>query len=150
MALIPTALTPGEWTRDEFRITTDPTQIDLDVVCALLAESYWAADRPMETIRRSLEGSIPFGLFHGAHQVGLARVVTDCATFAWLCDVVIAAEYRGCGLGKWLIAVVMAHPELATIRLWMLCTRDAHGLYEQSGFRLLGKPEYWMSRLREE
>ncbi len=124
-----------EWQRGDYEISTDPARIDLAAVHEFLSEhSYWATGRPLEVVRRSLANSIVFGIYRGHEQVGLARVVTDKATFAWLCDVYVIEEHRGHGLGKWLIECVRAHPDLQGLRRWVLATRDAHGLYAQHGF----------------
>ena len=103
-----------EWRRDDYTLTDDKARLDLDAVCALLNATYWAAARPREVIAKSIEHSICFGLLHGGRQAGFARAVTDYATFAWICDVVIAPEHRGRGLGKWIVECVLAHPELQT------------------------------------
>ena len=123
--------------------------LDLDAVHGFLQRSYWAAERPLETVKRSVEGSLNFGLYQAEdrRQVGFARVVTDFATFAWLCDVFIDEAHRGQGLGVWLMETVVEHPELRCMRLWMLGTRDAHGLYEKIGFTPLSVPEKWMQKL---
>ncbi len=141
-----------EWTRGEHVISTDQRRIDLDVVHDFLANrSYWAQRRSLETIRRSIENSVVFGVYAQdpagtTRQIGLARVVTDYATFAWLCDVFILETARGNGLGKWLIECVVSHPELQNLRLWILGTRDAHGLYEKYGFKVVEEPGRWMTR----
>ena len=135
-----------EWRNGEYMITTDPARIDRQAVQQFLADSYWAADRQPEIIHRSLDNSLAFGLFHGGRQVGMARVVSDYATFAWLCDVYIEPAHRGSGLGKWLMSVVMDHPELKGLRRWLLATRDAHALYEQFGFTELPDPKRLMIR----
>ena len=137
-----------EWRRGEYVISTDPSLLDLDVVHGYLQRSYWAAERPLETVKRSVEGSLNFGLYRAndRRQVGFARVVTDFATFAWLCDVFIDEAHRGQGLGVWLMETVAEHPELRCMRLWMLGTRDAHGLYEKIGFTPLSAPEKWMQK----
>src|SRR5688572_30110163 len=122
-----------DWQRDEYVLTDDKSRIDLDAVCALLHATYWAADRSRELIERSIEHSICFGLFHGNQQVGFTRAVTDYATFAWICDVVIAPKHRGQGPGKWIMECVLVHPDLKTATL-VLRTRDAHTLYERFGF----------------
>jgi GNAT superfamily N-acetyltransferase len=128
-------------------ISTDRNRLDLDAIYHFLRDgTYWAHDRPREVIVRSLEHSLVFGLYRGAEQVGLARVVTDYATFAWLCDVFVAEEHRGQGLGKWLVQCVVSHPALEGLRLFILATRNAHGLYRQYGFEPLPTPETWMIR----
>jgi len=138
-----------EWRRGDYVISTDPSLLDLDVVHGFLQRSYWAAERPLETVKRSVERSLSFGLYQAKdrRQVGFARVVTDFATFAWLCDVFIDEAHRGQGLGVWLMQTVVGHPELECMRLWVLGTRDAHGLYEKIGFTPLSVPEKWMQKL---
>ena len=137
-----------EWRRGDYVISTDPSLLDLDAVHGFLQRSYWATERPLEVLKRSVEGSLNFGLYRAKdrRQVGFARVVTDFATFAWLCDVFIDEAYRGQGLGVWLTETVVEHPELRCLRLWVLGTRDAHGLYEKMGFTALGAPEKWMEK----
>ncbi|MBI4675716.1 MAG: GNAT family N-acetyltransferase [Chloroflexi bacterium] len=124
--------------------STDKTRLDLEAIVAFLARAYWAQGRTREVIARSIQNSICFGLYDGDKQIGFARVISDRATFAYLCDVYIADECRGRGLGKWLMEVVMAHPELQGLRRWTLATRAAHGLYRQFGWTELKSPERWM------
>jgi GNAT superfamily N-acetyltransferase len=127
-----------------YLISTDPDRLQPDEIYAYLSRSYWAASRPKETVLRSLRGSLCFGVYKDGRQVGLARVISDYATFAYLCDVYILEEHQGGGLGKWLISVILAHPDLAGIPRWMLFTRDAHGLYQKYGFTPLTNPEWAM------
>ncbi|MEI7642948.1 MAG: GNAT family N-acetyltransferase [Chloroflexales bacterium] len=129
-----------------YLISTDPTRLNLDAVHAGLNRTYWAAGRSRAVVAQALAHSLCFGLYHTDAQVGLARVVTDHTTFAWLCDVYILEDHRGAELGKWLIATVLSHPDLRAIRRIMLATRDAHGLYQRYGFRPLDVPEQWMER----
>lgn len=136
-----------EWRRGEFEISTDPARVDLAAVHAFLnTEAYWSPGVPMDVVRRSIEGSIVFGAYRGKEQVGFTRVVSDKATFAWICDVFVLDAYRGHGLGKWLMECVIAHPDLQGLRRWMLATRDAHGLYRRSGFTELRDPTRFMER----
>ena len=130
--------------RKEFVISTDPARLDVDAVHAYLTRSYWASGVPKDVVAKSLEGSLCFGLYKGSYQVGLARVITDKATFAYLCDVYVLEDYRGLGLGKWLMSVVQSHPDLQRLRRFVLITRDAHGLYEQFGFSGLKEPDRYM------
>ena len=130
--------------RKEFVISTDPARLDVDAVHAYLTRSYWASGVPKDVVAKSLEGSLCFGLYEGSRQIGLARVITDKATFAYLCDVYVLEDYRGLGLGKWLMSVVQSHPDLQGIRRFVLITRDAHGLYEQFGFSGLKEPDRYM------
>lgn len=132
--------------RGEYSISTDKSLLDLGVIHGFLNASYWAAGRSVETIRRSIENSLPFGVYKGAKQVGFARVITDYATFAWIADVFILDEHQGKGLGKWLMEVIIAHPELQGFRRWVLATKDAHELYRKFGFNELRLPERWMER----
>lgn len=136
------------YTRGAYTISTDPTRLDVDVIYGYLSRSYWATGRPRQVVELSLRHSLNFGVYHGARQVGLARVITDYATYAYLCDVFILEDHQGNGLGKWLIETVTNDPALQHIRRMMLATRDAHGLYAQYGFTAPVKPEIWMERSR--
>lgn len=122
-----------EWRRGEWVISDDAGRLDFEATCRLLHATYWAADRPAEAIRTSIRNSLNFGLYHGERQVGFARVVTDYATVGYLCDVIIADDCRGEGLGKWLLAMILDHPALAGCRI-DLFTRDAQEFYRQYGF----------------
>ncbi len=113
----------SEWQREGFSINTDRDRLDVEVIHTFLSrDSYWGQGRAVETVKRSIENSLNFGLYHGEQQVGFARVVTDYATFAWLADVFVLEQYRGKGLGKWLIEVIISHPELQKFRRWVLAT----------------------------
>ena len=130
----------------EYAVTTDPSRLDLDAIHGFLKASYWARGVPRGVVERSVENSLCFGLYRGEEQAGFARVTTDRATFAYLADVFVLEGHRGRGLGKWLVEVVLSHPELRGLRRWMLATADAHGLYRGYGFRELGKPGIFMER----
>ena len=131
--------------RDRFVISTDPAKLDLPIVFNYLHHhAYWALGRSQATLEKSLQHSLVFGVYDGVSQVGMARVISDYATFAYLCDVFILESHQRHGLGKWLIDCVKTHPELQNLRRWMLATRDAHGLYEQYGFSGLADPTKWM------
>jgi GNAT superfamily N-acetyltransferase len=134
------------WQRGEFTISTDKSLLDVEIIHGFLTTSYWAAGRTIETVRRSLENSLPFGVYKGGQQVGFARVITDYATFAWIADVFILDSFQGQGLGKWLMEVIISHPELQGFRRWVLATKDAHELYRKFGFKGLKLPERWMER----
>lgn len=135
-----------EWKQNGFVVSTDPARLDVTAIHAYLTRAYWSEQIPREMIERAVRHSLCFGLFEGTTQIGLARVVTDCATFAYLCDVYVLESHRGRGLGKWLIECVMAHPQLQGLRRFNLVTRDAHGLYAPHGFQSLAKPENHMER----
>jgi GNAT superfamily N-acetyltransferase len=131
-----------------YRISTDPRLLDVDAIHAFLTRSYWAPGIPREIVAASLRSSLCFGLFDGPAQIGFARVISDLATFAYLCDVYVLEEFRGRGLAKWLLKVVTSHPDLQGLRRFVLATRDAHSLYENFGFVPLNKPEIFMEILR--
>ncbi len=119
--------------KNNFTISTDPARLDVNAIADFLSRAYWAKGRPRERTERALANSLVFGLYDGEKQIGLARVVTDYAIFAYLCDVFIHEDYRSHGLGKWLMQTVHEHPDLQGLRRWTLATRDAHGLYKQFG-----------------
>lgn len=125
---------PMQVVRGEYSISTEPHRLDVDAIHAFLTTSYWAEGIRRELVQRALEGSLCFGLYHGPAQVGLARVVTDRSTFAYLCDVYVLPEHRGRGLGEWLIETVMSHPDLQGLRRFSLVTRDMQRLYRKFGF----------------
>lgn len=133
-----------EWQRGEFLVSTDRARLRPAVVHGFLSSSYWSAQIPLAVVERAIAGSWCFGLHHGDAQVGFARVVTDGATFAWVCDVFVLEPERGKGLAQWLVECARATPELQGLRRWLLATRDAHGLYARSGFVPLAAPERWM------
>lgn len=134
--------------RDQFTISTDPSRLDVVAIADMLSRAYWAQGRPREQLERALAGSLVFGLYDGSRQIGLARVISDFAIFAYLCDVIIHEDYRGHGLGKWLLECIHGYPDLQGLRRWTLVTRDAHGLYDQFGWTPLHAPERWMERFR--
>jgi GNAT superfamily N-acetyltransferase len=136
--------TPFELQRGTFSISTDPKRQDVSAIHAYLSQSYWAEGIPADLVAKSVENSLCFGLFDGTRQIGLARVITDKTTFAYLCDVYVLEKYRSRGLGKWLIEAVRAHPQLQNLRRFVLITRDAHGLYGQFGFTSLNSPDRYM------
>jgi GNAT superfamily N-acetyltransferase len=141
--------TVNEWSCGEYTISTDKERLDLKAVHGFLSRgSYWARGIPLETVVRSVEHSLSFGVYNAHQQVGFARVITDYATFGYIADVFILTPFRGQGLGKWLMRTILSHPELQGLRSWMLATRDAHELYRKVGFDALPNPERWMARRR--
>ena len=149
--------TADEWRRGNYLISTDKNRLDLPVIHAFLTRSYWAEGIPMEVVKKSIEHSLSFGVYmeepgeqgeREERQVGFARVITDYATFAYIGDVFILEEYRGRGLSKWLMEVIAEHPELQGLRMWTLFTRDAHGLYENTGFVRGVRTERLMVKIR--
>jgi GNAT superfamily N-acetyltransferase len=134
----------AEYTKGQYWITTDTQKLDLGAIHGYLSRSFWAEGIPKKTVAKAIANSLCFGLFDRAEQVGLARVVTDRATYAYLCDVYVLETHRERGLGKWLIEIVMAHPDLQGLRRFQLVTRDAHGLYSRHGFAAPANPERHM------
>lgn len=136
-----------EWQNGEFTISTEKSRLQIEAIHRFLSEdSYWAQERPKELTETAIEHSMCFGVYHGGDQIGFARVVTDHATFAYIGDVYIEEKYRGQGLSKWLMKVIVEHPELQGFRRYILATRDAHGLYEQFEFKSLRHPDRWMEK----
>jgi GNAT superfamily N-acetyltransferase len=126
------------WSRGAFEVSDDPRRLDLRAVHGFISrESYWAEGISEALMARAIAHSLCFGLYEGPRQVGFARVVTDRATFGYLCDVFVERERRGTGLGKWLVACVLEHPDLQGLRRIALMTRDAHDLYRPFGFRAM-------------
>ena len=138
-------MTDFEATHGEYTISTDPDKLNADAIYAYLSQSYWAAGRSRDVVIKSLKHSLNFGLYHDERQIGLVRVITDYATFAYLCDVYVLEAHRKQGLSKWLMRCVKEHPDLQNIRRWLLVTRDAHGLYAQFGFTPLDGSARWMA-----
>lgn len=149
---------PIVWRRDEFVVDTDRARVDLDVVHGFLSTCYWAQGIPRDVVRRSIEGALCFGIYREGgdplepptaregEQVGFARVVSDCATYAYVGDVFVLEPWRGRGLSKWLMECMTSHPDLQGLRRWVLATRDAHDLYRRFGFTEIAHPERWMHR----
>ena len=133
-----------DFIKDGFIISTEKEKLDINLIHSFLNRTYCAEGISKETIRRSIEGSLCFGVFENDKQVGFARMITDKATFAYLEDVFIIEEYRGRGLSKWLMEVIMSHPDLQGLRRMILVTKDAHGLYRQFGFTPIINVDRWM------
>ncbi len=129
-------------------ITTDKSRLDINLIHNFLSrESYWAKGRSLDTVRRSIDNSLCFGVFVNHQQVGFARVVTDYAVFAWVMDVFVLKEYRGRGYGKKLMEFIVHHEKLQNLKRWGLGTEDAHGLYEKFGFTPLTKSQNMMEKI---
>ncbi|GAA1832396.1 GNAT family N-acetyltransferase [Luedemannella flava] len=135
-------------TRDDgYEIDTDPSRLDLKLIHQWLSsDAYWSLGRPMETVERSIEGSLSFGVYapESGDLVGFARVITDLATFAYLCDVYIARGARGHGLGTWLVTVIRDRILATGVKRLLLATADAHGVYARAGYTPVAAPERWM------
>ena len=133
--------------KDNFTISTNPSRLDMDAIADMLTRAYWALGRPRERTEKAIANSLVFGVYDGDKQIGIARIVSDYAIFAYLCDVIIHEDYRARGLGKWLMETVRAHPDLQGLRRWVLATHDAHELYKQYGWTPLENPHNWMEIL---
>jgi GNAT superfamily N-acetyltransferase len=120
----------------EYYISTEKTTIQFEVVYDFLSTSYWSLNIPRATVQKAIENSVCFSVFYKEEQIGFARVITDKASFGYIADVFILTAHRGKGLSKWLMQTILDHEELQGFRSWMLATKDAHGLYEQFGFKL--------------
>lgn len=140
-----------------FSISTDKKYLEVDVIHDFLnQEAYWSKGIPKETVIKSIENTtLCFGVYkgeignEGCDQFGFARVITDLATHAYLCDVFILPDYRKLGLSKWLMDVITNHSELKEVRRFMLATNDAHSLYKKFGFNQIDKPELFMQKVRK-
>ena len=133
-----------EYRKGDFLVSTDRSRLDVQAIYEFLTHCYWAKGIAVATVARSIANSLCFGLYDGERQVGFARVISDFATFAYIGDVFVLEAYRGRGLGKWMMECIVKHPSLTGLRRWVLVTRDAHGLYAQSGFTPLRTPDSWM------
>jgi GNAT superfamily N-acetyltransferase len=134
----------ASWHKNEFTVCDERSRLDVAVIHDYLRGSYWAPDVPLEIVQRSIDNALCFGVFVAEQQVGFGRVITDRATFAYLADVFILEKWRGRGASKFLMQCIRAHPELQSLRRWMLATADAHGLYRQFGFSDLREPQRLM------
>jgi GNAT superfamily N-acetyltransferase len=140
----PASQSVPEYARGEFVISTDRARLDLELIHAFLAASYWAKGIPREVVARSIENSLCFGVYGPQGQVGFARVISDFATYAYLGDVFVLESHRGRGLGKWLVECIIQFPGLQKLRRWSLVTHDAHRLYARFGFTPLAAPAGYM------
>jgi N-acetylglutamate synthase-like GNAT family acetyltransferase len=142
---MPTFMNDDYFREKGFHISTDPNLVNFEAVYNYLHfESYWAAGIDAERLQIAIKNSFCFGVYKQNRQAGFARVVTDKATFAYICDVFILPEFRGSGLSKWLIQTIVNHPNLQGLRRWSLATADAQSLYSQFGFTQITRPERWM------
>jgi GNAT superfamily N-acetyltransferase len=133
----------------DLEVSSDPHRIDFDVVFDFLSTSYWAHDRPRDVVERSIRNSLAFGAYTAGRQVGFGRVVTDRAVFGYLADVFVVPEFRGRGISKALMRAILGHPDVAGLKMLLLRTRDAHGLYTQFGFAPLPSPDEMLIRYAE-
>ena len=132
--------------RDGFVLSDDKSRLDVARVHGWIASTYWAKGIPLDVMQAAIAGSDCFGIYLGNEQLAFARVVTDRATFAYLCDVFVDDAQRGKGLGEWLVSSVHQVPAYRRLRRWMLATRDAHGFYERLGWTRVTDPLPFMQR----
>lgn len=134
------------WTKGKYTITTDKSRLDIALIHDFLAnKTYWAKNIPLSVVEKCIKYSLVFGIYDGEKQVGFCRIITDYSCIAYLADVFIIAEYQGKDLLKWLVKVVLQHPDLQGLRRFILVSKDAHPIYEKhGGFRRLQKPENYM------
>lgn len=131
--------------KDDYCISTDRSKLDVDAIHNFLStQSYWCQNIPFEKVKKSVDNSLNFGLYYKDQQIGFARIISDFSTMAYLGDVYVIPEHRGKGLSKWMMQVIMSHPELQGLRRWMLLTADAHGLYKQFGWKEIANPDRYM------
>ena len=136
--------------KGQYLISTDKTKLDIKVIHGFLSTSYWAKNRTLKTTKLTIKNSLCFGVYFKDNQIGYARVITDYATFAYLADVFILEEFRGRGLSKWLMEVILQYGEIQDLRRWFLATSDAHKLYEKFGFTSLKEPGKLMEMFRKD
>lgn len=140
-----TIINDNNFLKKGYTISTDNDLLEVDMIFNYLSnESYWSKGISRDKVISSIKNSMCFGVYHHNKQAGFGRVITDKATFAYLCDVFILDDYRGAGLSKWLLQTILAHPEVQGLRRWLLATADAHGLYKQFGFTVINNPDRWM------
>lgn len=139
-----------KWMRGPYQVSDDRVDVDIDLVAAFLAtEAYWSPGIPVERVRTAIDNSLCLSAFHAEEQVGFARVVTDRATFAYLCDVFVVQDHRGKGLGHWLAELAVNHPAVEGVRSYLLGTKDAHAIYRNVGFSALSNPDVLMEIRRD-
>ena len=124
-----------------YRLSFDPGDVDAVAAHAFLTRSYWATGITLETVARSIQHSLCCSVHHANAQIGMARVITDYATYAYLTDVHVLEEHQGQGLAKAMLTAIQAHQELQGVQMWMLFTRTAHSLYARFGWKPLAHPE---------
>ncbi|WP_241650039.1 GNAT family N-acetyltransferase [Rosenbergiella collisarenosi] len=139
-----------EWDKGEYKVTTDSKKIDKKAVHSYLTRSTWAEGITIETVSDSIDNSLNFGLFHYEEQIGFARIITDHATFAYLCDVYVLEEYQGRKLSSFLMSCIHEHPNFNKVRRIMLFTLTAPWLYEKYGYEPVNRQNYVWSISRED
>jgi GNAT superfamily N-acetyltransferase len=139
--------TPPDRSTGSYVVSADPARLDIPVIHGYLQRSYWAEGIPLDIVDRAVKASLCIGAYHeSGEQVGLVRLISDYATYCFVCDVFVLEPHRGRGLSKAMLTMAFEHPRLQGLRRWSLGTLDAHGLYRQFGFSPLAHPERHMER----
>lgn len=141
--------TSYQWKHGSYTVRTDPDAPDLDAVYEFLKTAPWASGLSREALDRATRHSLCFSLFEETRQIGLARVITDYVTYAYMCDVYVVEERRGLGLGSWLVRCVLEHPDIACLKRIALITHDAQEFYLHLGFQFASHPEHYMERFAQ-
>jgi N-acetylglutamate synthase-like GNAT family acetyltransferase len=136
-----------QWTQGKYRISADPDAVDFDTVFDFLSRAPWASGLSREALGRALRNSLCFSLLEETRQIGVARVISDFSTYAYLCDVYIVDQQRGRGLGSWLVRCVLSHPDISCLKRIALITHDAQDFYLDLGFEFASHPNHYMERL---
>ncbi|MEG3131131.1 GNAT family N-acetyltransferase [Pantoea cypripedii] len=131
-----------EWHKDNYLVSTDREKLDVKAIHRYLTRSTWAKGINLAIVGASIENSLNFGVYHGEAQIGFARLITDYATFAYLCDVYVLEEFQGEGLGKWVMECIHNHPVFEQLRRIMLFTTTAPWLYEKFGYEPVNRENY--------
>lgn len=129
---------------EKYKVSDEKNLLQIERIHSLLKETYWSKGIPKETVQVAIKGSLCFGVYDGSLQIAFARVITDKATFAWICDVIVDEKYRGKGVAKSLMQFIVEHPEMQGLRRICLATKDAHSLYEKFNFKVTESPQNWM------
>lgn len=133
-----------KWIKDEYTMTDQRDDLDIDVIHSFLKNSYWAAEIPKKVVEKSCDHSLCFGIYKDKDQVGFGRIITDYTTFAFVSDVFVLDAHRKKGLADWMLTCMRDHPPLQDLRRWMLATLDAHALYARKGFQPVQHPDWFM------
>jgi len=138
-----------DFKKEGYRIINNGDSFKFEDLLALYAQTYWAKSRSIDVIEKSLKHSLFYGIMNNEKLIGFSRWITDYATYAYLCDVIIDEGHRGKGLGKWMISQALLRPDLSTLRRLSLITKDAQGVYEPLGFKKIEHSERYMEIFRE-
>lgn len=136
--------------KDDLLLSSDQSLLDIDLIHDFLSQSYWSEGIPKETVKKGIENSLSLGLYKNKKQIGFCRLITDHASFAYLADVFIIETERGHGYAEWMVTNLQKIPSLKGLRRWLLATKDAHSLYQKSGWEKLANPNMFMEKVDKE